>query len=86
MVGLKPSLSSFLVSTLAVIWSGLNYDVGFWVFSCIGVSSVHLSMLQELSKALHNRPSGSKSDGIMAAFGSKPVVRRLVTSARIISP
>ena len=47
---------------------------------------MYLTTLQMLSKASHDRPSCSKSGGIVGAFGSTPVARRLVTTAHIIPP
>ena len=43
-------------------------------------------MLQMLWKALHDKPFCSKSVGIVGAFGTTPVARRFVTTARIILP
>ena len=48
-------------------------------------SSVVTSVLQ-MSKAAHDSPSYSQSGGNVEAFGSIPVARRQVTTARIISP
>ena len=45
------------------------------------VSSVWL-----MPKAAHDSPSCSQSGGIVGAFGSVPVARRQVTTARIIPP
>ena len=71
----------------ASIWSRLDFVVvGFWCCSCIGVPSVHLSLLGMLSKASHGKNSCSKSGGIVGAFGSTPAARRLVTTARSIPP
>ena len=47
--------------------------------------SAVLSILR-MSKAAHDSPSCSQSGGIVGAFGSIPVARRQVTTARIISP
>ena len=69
-----------------MIWSRLDSIVGFWGSSYIGVSSIPLSMLRMLSKASHDKPSCSKSRGIVGAFGSIPVAKRQVTIARIIPP
>ena len=71
----------------ASIWSRLDFVVvGFWCSSYIGVSSVHLSLLRMLSKASHGNNFCSKSGGIVGAFGSTPVARRLVITARSIPP
>ena len=48
-------------------------------------SSVVPSVLR-VSKALYGSPSCSQSGGIVGAFGSIPVARRQVTTARIIPP
>ena len=69
-----------------MIGARLDSVVGFWSSSCIGVSFIPLSMLRMLSKASHNKPSCSQSGGIVEAFGSTPVARRQVTTARIIPP
>ena len=67
--------------------TGVRLDsfVGFWSSSCIGVSSVVPSIFQ-MSKAPHDSPSCSQSGGIGGAFGSTPVARKEVTTARIIPP
>ena len=39
-----------------------------------------------MSKAAHDSPSSSQSGGIVGAFGSIPVARIQVTTARIMSP
>ena len=39
-----------------------------------------------MSEAAHDSPSSSQSDGIVGVFGSTPVVRRQLTTARIIPP
>ena len=41
-------------------------------------------MLRMLSKASHDKPSCAESGGIVGAFGSTPVARSQVTTARTI--
>ena len=52
---------SFRVTTGAMIGARLYSVVGFRRSSCIGVSSIPLSMLRVLSKASHDKPSCSQS-------------------------
>ena len=68
-----------------MIGARLDYVVGFWGSSCIGVSSVVPSVLRT-SKASHDNISCSQSGGIVRTFGKTPVAKRQVTTARIIPP
>ena len=65
-----------------MIGARLDSVVGFWSFSCIEVLSAIPSVLRT-SKVSHEFLL-SQSGGIVAAFGSTPVARRQVTTARII--
>ena len=69
-----------------MIGARLDFLFGFWSSSCIGVSSIPLSVLGMSSKASQDNPSCYQSGGIVGAFGSIPVARRQVTTARIIPP
>ena len=69
-----------------MIGTMLDSVVGFWSFSCVGVSSISPSVLRMLPKALHDNPSCSQSGGTVEAFGSTPVARRQITTARILPP
>ena len=50
------------------------------------LDSYGISSVLQMSKAAHDSPPCSQSGGIVRAFGSIPVARRQVTTARIIPP